>query len=157
MHKTKLTSALGFISFAISIGLFSLGIRTLDSLYICTLIFIASLITLVFSFVVIGSLRCEYCGKKLGIVPFPSYNPIGKFFLWTAPNRDARIAMRRFEQFGDCLRGAVGSLSPAELWRDGNIEMVTGCTAERVSRVGSDAGRSQWRFLSWSKQVTATS
>ena len=31
-----------------------------------------------------GSLRCQHCGKKLEIEPFPSYNPLPKFFLWAS-------------------------------------------------------------------------
>jgi hypothetical protein len=83
MRRNQYISALGFISFVISIGLFNLGIKSFEYLYICIFIFIASLIMLVVSFYFIGSLHCEYCGKKLEIRPFPTYNPILKFFLWT--------------------------------------------------------------------------
>jgi hypothetical protein len=83
MRTNQRKSALGLVSFVSSIGLFYVGIRSLDSPYICILLFVASLITLVASFIFIGSLRCQHCGKKLEIEPFPSYNPLPKFFLWT--------------------------------------------------------------------------
>ncbi|MBU5636540.1 repressor of yield of DENV family protein [Geomonas sp. Red69] len=83
MRKNQLTSAMALISFVISMGLFSLGLYSLESLGTCMLILLASIIALVVSFFFIGSLRCEYCGKKLEIELFPSYNPLPKFFLWT--------------------------------------------------------------------------
>jgi len=64
-------------------GLFYLGVQSFESFRICTLILITSLIALIVSFIFIGSLRCKNCGEKLEIEPFPSYNPLPKFFLWT--------------------------------------------------------------------------
>jgi hypothetical protein len=66
-------------------GLFYLGVcsleRTASQAFILALL--ASAVVLVTSFALISRLRCRICGNKLEIKPFPSYNPILKFFLWT--------------------------------------------------------------------------
>lgn len=83
MQKNRLVSALAFVSLVTSMGLFAFGMHLFDSPYVCTSSFIASLAALVVAFLLIGSLRCNYCGKKLEIKPFPSHNPLPKFFFWT--------------------------------------------------------------------------
>ena len=80
----RFTSGLALISLVISFVLFYVGIRSLESLLPLSIaIFAISLVALVTSFVFIGRLRCPHCGSKLNIEPFPSYNPLPKFFLWT--------------------------------------------------------------------------
>jgi hypothetical protein len=81
--RIRLTSALGLISLLISFALFYVGIRSFGNLFLSVAIFAISLVALITSFVFIGRLRCPHCGTKLNIEPFPSYNPLPKFFLWT--------------------------------------------------------------------------
>ena len=66
-------------------GLFYLGVHLLErtDTQAFILIFLASAAALVTSFALISRLRCRICGQKLETEPFPSYNPLLKFFLWT--------------------------------------------------------------------------
>lgn len=83
MNKNRLISGLGFINFLISMILFYVGMKSFESSRTWIFLMFTSLVALAISFVFIGSLRCKHCGKKLNIEPFPSYNPLPKFFLWT--------------------------------------------------------------------------
>jgi hypothetical protein len=85
MRSTPCQSALAFICFAMSMGLFYLGVYSLErtDTQAFIFVFLGSAAALITSFALISRLRCRICGKKLEIEPFPSYNPILKFFLWT--------------------------------------------------------------------------
>jgi|GEM_PF-5526679 hypothetical protein len=82
MKSIKVVSFVGFFTLVISMVLFAVGMNFFDNLAICIFILSVALISLVTSFVLIGSLRCNDCGKKLEIFPFPIYNMLPKFLLW---------------------------------------------------------------------------
>jgi hypothetical protein len=85
MKTNRSISALAFGSLVISMALFAAGIRSIDGFSVYAVVFelAVSVAMLFVSFTLISRMRCVHCGKKLEIAPFPSYNPLPKFLLWT--------------------------------------------------------------------------
>ena len=82
MKSIKVVSFIGFFTLVMCFVLFDVAMNFFDSPALCIFILSVSLISLVTSQVLISSLRCKACGKKLEIFPFPSYNDLPKFLLW---------------------------------------------------------------------------
>jgi len=90
MKSIKVVSFIGFFTLVMCFVFFEVAMNFFDKPALCIFILVIALISLVTSHVLIGSLRCKYCGKKLVLEGFPSYNPIANFFLWTGA--EARCA-----------------------------------------------------------------
>ena len=77
------TSALAFSSLLAGLTAFSLAMKSFDSLPLRFSLMAFTCISVVFAFVKVSSLRCPQCGAVLTIKPWPSYNQLPKFLLWT--------------------------------------------------------------------------
>jgi hypothetical protein len=83
MKSVRVVSFIGLLTHVMCFVFFAVAMNFFDKPAFCTSILAVALILLVTSHVLIASLHCTHCGKKLVIEGFPSYNAFANFFLWT--------------------------------------------------------------------------